>query len=189
MIRRKGNTGSADPPGKGRPTTCEARIHRYVGVERGAGDAALDAYANLHGRVERCLFAQVSAGWSATSLKSAYLKRYGIPARMFNGVRVSLEGKIASVKEQQKLRVDELQRRMVRAERQVSDAAERGRWRQVHEKKRRLANLGSRLAALEADIVAERVRLCFGSKRLWRKQHDLEANNYVSHQGVALRLA
>ena len=26
------------------------------------------------------------------------------------------------------------------------------------------------------------MRLCFGSKRLWRKQHDLEANSYASHQ-------
>ena len=46
------------------------------------------------------------------SLKSEYLKRHGIPARMFNGVRVSLEGKIASVREQQKLRADGLERRI-----------------------------------------------------------------------------
>ena len=25
------------------------------------------------------------------------------------------------------------------------------------------------------------MRLCFGSKRLWRKQHDLVANGYASH--------
>ena len=40
----------------------------------------------------------------------------------------------------------------------------------------------SRLAGLEADIAAGLVRLCFGSKRLWRKQHDLEANGYGSHE-------
>ena len=142
----------------------------------------MDAYAKLYGRVERNLFAEVAAGRSATSLKSVYLQRYGIPARMFNGARVLLEGKVASVKEQQKLRLDDLQRRIVRAERQVSDAAERGRLGQVHQKKRRLANLRHRLAALEADITAGRVRLCFGSKRLWRKQHHLEANGYGSHQ-------
>ncbi len=88
---------------------------------------------------------------------------------MFHAVRVSLEGKVASVREQQKLRADALGRRIARAERQVSDAAERGRRDQVHQKKRRLANLRVRLAALEADIAAGRVRLCFGSKRLWRK--------------------
>ena len=51
-----------------------------------------------------------------------------------------------------------------------------------HQKRRRLANLKSRLAGLEADLAADRVRLCFGSKRLWRKQHHLEANGYGSHE-------
>ena len=52
----------------------------------------------------------------------------------------------------------------------------------MHQKRRRLANLKSRLATLEADSSAGRVRLCFGSKRLWRKQHHLEANGYASHE-------
>ena len=146
------------------------------------GDAALDAYAELYGQVERRLFAEVSAGRSAASLKSAYLKRYGIPARMFNGVRVSLEGKVASVKEQQKLRLDSLGRRIVRAERQSADAAECGRWDQVHQKRRRLANLRLRLTALEADVETGQVRLCFGSKKLWRKQRHLVENGYSSHE-------
>ena len=49
-------------------------------------------------------------------------------------------------------------------------------------KRRRLANLKFRLAGLEADIAAGRVRLCFGSKKLWRKQHHLEQNGYASHE-------
>ena len=35
---------------------------------------------------------------------------------------------------------------------------------------------------MEADVAAGRVRLCFGSKRLWRRQHDLEVNGYGSHE-------
>ena len=60
---------------------------RYVGMKRSAGDAALSAYGEIYGRVERKLFADVAAGKTATSLKSDYLKWYGIPARMFNAVR------------------------------------------------------------------------------------------------------
>ncbi len=161
--------------------TCQTRISGYQGRDRASGDAALSAYAGLYGRVQRKLFSAVAAGRTAASLKGEYLRQYGIPARMFNGVRVSLEGKVASVREQQKLRGDDLRRRIARAERQISDAAELGRWDQVHQKKRRLANLKSRLDALEADIAVDRVRLCFGSKRLWRKQHDLGANGYASH--------
>ena len=101
---------------------------------------------------------------------------------MFNAVRVSLEGKVASVEEQQRLRSDSLRRRIARAEQQIADAAERGRLDQVHQRKRRLANLRHRLAELEADIAAGRVRLCCGSTRLWRKQHNLETNGYASHE-------
>ena len=146
--------------------TYQTRISDYGDMVRAGGDAALSAYAELYGRVQRKLFAAVAADRSAASLKSDYIREHGIPARMFNAVRVSLEGKVSSVREQQKLRVDGLQRRIAQAERQVAQAEEQGRWQQVHEKRRRLANLRSRLAGLETDIGAGRVRLCFGSKRL-----------------------
>ena len=45
-----------------------------------------------------------------------------------------------------------------------------------------MAILQSRLAELEADRERGRVRLCFGSKRLWRKQHHLDGNGYASHR-------
>ena len=150
-------------------------------MHRSAGDAALSAYSELYSRVQWKLFADVAAGRSGKSLKRAYLKRYGIPGRMFNGVRVSLEGKVASVREQQKLRTHDLSARIKRAEKQAAGLAEPGSWDQVHQKKRRLANLRRRLAALEADIGVGRVRMCFGSRRLWRKQHHLTANGYSSH--------
>ena len=165
----------------GVPGTYHDRCRDYADVEGAAGDAALAAYAELYSKVERKLFADVAAGRSATALKCAYLKQYGIPARMFNGVRVSLEGKVSSVKEQQKLRVDSLGRQIARAERQIAELVEHGWWQQVHQKRRRLANLQWRRWALQDDIATGRVRLCFGSKRLWRKQFHLEANGYSSH--------
>ena len=184
MVAGKSNSQTSTRSGSStepRTATYQTRVSEYAGTDRAAGDAALSAYGELYGRVQRKLFAEVAAGRSAKALKSEYLKRYRIPARMYNGVRVSLEGKVSSVKEQQKLRVDSLGRRIARAQRQVADAAERGRWDQVHQKRRRLNNLQSRLTVLEADIEAGRVRLCFGSKRRWRKQHHLEQNGYGSH--------
>ena len=184
MVRSRGDSlllAERGVPGKPPTATYQTRVRNYLGVERAAGDAALSAYAELYGRVQRKLFAQVAAGRSAASLKNEYLGHFDIPARMFNGVRVSLEGKVASVKEQQKLRVDSLGRRIGRAEGQIAEAAERGRWDQVHQKSRRLAALESRRAKLQEDMVTGRVRLCFGSKRLWRKQHSLAENGYASH--------
>ena len=164
------------------PSTYQTRISGYECRDRESGDAVLSVYAEFYGRVQRKLFADVAAGRSAASLKSKYLKWCGIPARMFNSVRVSLEGKVASVREQQKLRVDGLQRGIARAGQRITDAAEHGRHGQVHQMKRRLANLRHRLSALEADIASGRVRLCFGSKRLWRKQRHLGDNGYGGHQ-------
>ena len=168
MVLSKRIGGSSTRSGSGRKrltATYQTRVREYSGVDREAGDAALSAYGELYGLVQRKLFAEVAAGRSATALKSQYLQRYGIPARMFNGVRVSLEGKVASVREQQKLRLDSLGRRLAQAQRQIADAAERGRWDQVHQKQRRLIDLRHRLAELEADVAEERVRLCFGSKK------------------------
>ena len=160
----------------------QTRIAGYEGIDRAVGDAALSAYAALYGKVQHKLFAVVAAGGSAVSKKSEYIEEHGIPARLFNAARITLDGKVSAVRESQLLQLDSLRRRVSRAERQVAEAAEPGRWRQVHEKRRRLANLKFRLSVLEADIAAGRVRLCFGSKKLWRRQYDLEANGYASHE-------
>ena len=163
-------------------STYQTRIADFGDMDRAVGYSALAAYAQLYGRVQRKLFADFSAGEVPASLKKEYLERYGIPARMFNGLRVSLEGKVSAVQKTMGLRLDNLQRRIARAELEIAKAVERGRLNQVHQKRRRLANLRFRLAVLEADVAAGRVRLCFGSKRLWRKQHDLEVNGYGNHE-------
>ncbi|CAB4243789.1 transposase (fragment) [Methylacidimicrobium sp. AP8] len=48
-------------------------------------------------------------------------------------------------------------------------------------KKRRLAVLRAKLEALLADQESGRVRLCFGSRRLFRKQFSREENGYADH--------
>ena len=162
--------------------TYQTRITGYEGIDRSDGDAALSAYAALYGKVQRKLFADVAAGRSAVLQKNEYIDEYGIPARMFNAVRITLDGKVSAVRQSQLLQLDSLRRRVSRAEKQVLDAEQGSRWRQVHGKRRRLSNLKFRLSGLEADIAAGRVRLCFGSKKLWRKQYDLKANGYASRE-------
>ena len=133
-------------------------------------DAALSAYAALYGRVQRRLFAGVSSGRSAASLKNSYVREYGIPARMFNAVR-----------ESQLLHIETLKGLVRRAGRELASAGKKGDRHGVHQKMRRLDNLRSRLARVEADMAAGLVRLCFGGRKLWRGQYNLEANGYGSH--------
>ena len=97
-------------------------------------------------------------------------------------MRITLDGKVSAVRESQLLQPDSLRRRVSRAEKQVDQAEQECQWRQVHGKRRRVTNLKSRLAGLEADIAASRVWLCFGSKKLWRRQYDLAANGYASRE-------
>ena len=115
-------------------------------------DAALSAYAALYGRVQRRLFAGVSSGRSAASMKRDCVREYGIPARMFNAVRVSLEGKVSGARESQLLHIETLKGLVRRAGRELASAGKRGDSRRVHQKTRRLDNLRSRLARVEADV-------------------------------------
>ena len=52
----------------------------------------------------------------------------------------------------------------------------------VHNKKRRLNILETKLDNLEQDIEGNKVRIAFGSKKLWRKQYNLELNGYKDHE-------
>ena len=181
--RKRRRQSAWSPEGYLAPTrSYQTRIAVYEGIDRADGDAALSAYAALYGKVQRKLFAAVAAGESAVSQKSAYIEKHGIPARLFNAVRITLDGKVSAVRESQLVQLDSLRRRIARAEKQVVKAEQLCRWRQVHGKRRRLANLKFRLSGLEADLAAGRVRLCFGSKKLWRKQYDLKANGYGSRE-------
>ena len=47
--------------------THQTRVSEYAGTDREVGDAALSAYGEPYGRVERRLFAEVAAGRSAAS--------------------------------------------------------------------------------------------------------------------------
>ena len=146
--------------------TLQTRIVAYGEGTRTAGDAALSDYAELYGRVQRTLWAEMAAGESARSLKSEYLERYGILARMFNALRVSLKGKVASIREGQKLRANDLRQRIARAKKRIAKARRDGRLDHAHHKQRRLANLEHRLKVLDTELKAGLVRLCFGSRKL-----------------------
>ena len=176
--RKKNQSGSAQV-GEWK-FTYQERIRSFRGVDLGAGDAALSAYAELYGRVERDLFSRFCAGVSLTSLKNSCLIKYRIPARMFNSLRVSLEGKISAVRESMDRHIESLKTRIKRAEVQIAAAIERGNLNAAHQKKRRLATLAGRLASVLNDKSSGRVRLCFGSKKLWRQQRHLEASGYAS---------
>lgn len=142
-------------------------------------DRLLSFCACLLGTAERTLFARLQSGDSLTDLKREFLPRFGITARQFNAIAATLRGKIKSVKERRAGLIEEAEQRVLRAKkvlRRTSDPAQR------HQKKRRLALLQDRLQRIRADHKAGNVRLCFGSRKLFRAQFSLEDNGYASHE-------
>jgi IS605 OrfB family transposase len=158
-----------------RTSTYQARI----AVSEEAEDI-LAAYAAHYGYVERCLYADMrKTGKKAASFKNGYLVKFKITARQFNAIARNLEGKIDSVKELMPLRVQELELAITRGKKVLGRLKNKNK---VHQKKRRLASLEARLAAIIAQKESGDPRICFGSRKLFRKQFNLKENGYRSHE-------
>ena len=169
--------------------TYQTRIR--IDAPRGA---ALDAYATLFGKAERSLFAAIVANKAPiVELKRSFTRNFGMTARQFNALRVSVEGKIASIKELRPHHIAELETKIAKAkriiakiEKQAKDSQKHAKdqksqsklWEKLHHKKRRLHLLETKLAARVADRDEGVTRLCFGSKKLFRAQFVLKSNGY-----------
>ena len=137
----------------------------------------LSSYAALYGTVERCLFRDVCRSLNALSLKSDYLTEFGITARQFNGIRISLEGKIESAKQIRLEQIAQLKEKILSFKKKIPKMRNK---RQKHQKTRKLASIELRLQTLEKERDEGPVSLCFGSKKLFRAQFALEENGYAS---------
>jgi IS605 OrfB family transposase len=153
--------------------TYQTRI--YVTPEQ---DALLSDYAFVYGKTERTLFAKMQAENDINTLKRDFQKRFGITARQFNAVNATLSGKITSIRKRQPELINDLKSRIKKAKRVIKKTTDPF---VLHQKKRRLTVLQDKLKSLQEDKKNNKVRLCFGSKKLFRSQFHLEANGYHSH--------
>lgn len=150
-------------------------------------DVFLHDYAALYGMVERKLYADFSSGKDISKLKSEYLLKYGITARQFNALRIELQGKLDSIRA---LQCDYIQDLKVRIKKIVVNikklhAKPKLTPKQVnklHQKNRLLVTLHRKLRRLEQNKKSNKVCICFGSKRLFRQQFNLQANNLENHE-------
>jgi IS605 OrfB family transposase len=134
------------------------------------GRDILRACAQLMSQVERSLFARMMAGSNPSNLKSDFLKIFGITARHFNACRVQVEGKIDSVKEVNKQRITDLEAAIEKLQKKI---------KKLHGIKlffarQRLNRLTHKLEKLKADQEAGIVRICFGGRKLFHKQFEID---------------
>jgi IS605 OrfB family transposase len=142
-------------------------------------EALLSAYASLYSKAERTLFARLQADRDLTVLKREFLPEFGITARQFNAMAAELKGKISSIKERRAGLIKEAEQRLARAKKVLKKISDPARH---HQEKRRVIDLQTRLARLQKDHASGKVRLCFGSKKLFRAQFSSEGNGYASHE-------
>ena len=143
-------------------------------------EEVLQECAYLLNTVERSLHAEVAKGKSSASCKNDFLKAFGITARQFNACRVSLEGKLSACKAGQERSLSSLKQQIDALDMQIQTLARKPSKRfSLHQKKRRRHTLTSRLAAM--DKKQQRIRLCFGGKKLFSAQYHLEKNGFASH--------
>jgi IS605 OrfB family transposase len=161
---------------EGTKRTFETRINTPAVV-----DEALHSFSCLFAHIKHRLFADIASGKRPEELKNDYLLCYEITARQFNALRVQVEGKIASIKKLRPIQIVEAKERIASlfAKIQKLQAADP---KIIHQKKRRLKQLEDRLEQLIEDDKNGTVRLCFGSRKLFRKQFELQKNGYATHE-------
>ena len=142
-------------------------------------DNLLGAYAGIFSKAQRILFAKLQAGGAVVALKRQFLPKFGISARQFNAISAELKGKIISIRERRTGLITEAEQRIARAKKVLKKITNPAKH---HNKKRRIETMQTRLAYMKSDHKAGKVRLCFGSKKLFNAQFHLEDNGYANHE-------
>ena len=103
-----------------RPAKVQRTYHTRISDPDERLDEELGGYAEVYGRAERALFADLARGGDAAALKSEYLIRFGLTARQFNAIAINLKGKIASIRERRDGLIDEAKARIKTAEQVIA---------------------------------------------------------------------
>lgn len=147
-------------------------------------DKVLGTCADHFSKVERSIFASLQAVKTVSEIKPAFCSKFSITARHFNGcsseVGGLVESNLSNIKnriDQTKLNIKDLEKTIAKIERQTKP----NRFK-LHYKKRKLATKKAKLDRLQADLSNKRVRVAFGSKKLFRAQHHLAENGYSSRE-------
>ncbi len=145
----------------------------------------IESYATYMSTLERYIFAALQAKKGVNQLKVEFTKKFDISGRQFNSILKSVQGKISSVKA---LRPDYIlgkQAKVKSLEKLLKKLSKLEQTKKIkltiHQKNIRLNRIKRELATLLKDQQDDRTRLCFGSKKLFRKQFNLKENGYKDH--------
>jgi hypothetical protein len=160
----------------------------------------LDRLTSHYGVLLHKLYAEVAAGGGkAKDYKTGFCAKYNVTARIFNGLANDLQGTLDSTCELLKERVKDLRNEIYSAQRSLKDfdkkfaklaarqmavsATTFEKWaRRCAKLKRKITRSEHKLDGFAARLAAKVPGIGFGSRKLFKKQYQLEANGYASHE-------
>lgn len=172
------------------PLTIETRLPKQTGE---GFLCALDAYADLFSRSLRHYHRDIQQQGKVN--KPDFMKSAGLTGRQFNAIKVTSQGMVQSRLSnlphyitQCDNKIKGLQRRLKlnkeKAEKwdtkEKPDKAAKF-WFSLDGFRQRIQRLTSQKLAFEAQLASEQALICFGSKKLFKKQFNLKANDYTHH--------
>lgn len=104
---------------------------------------------------------------------------FGITARQFNAIRISLEGKVESVKQSLIANIARLNEKIAALRKKLPKIKKP---LVKHEKGRMLVRMEDSLKIFEEKLKNDDLSICFGGKKLFHSQFSLEENGYYSHE-------
>ena len=141
----------------------------------------LDDFAHLYGTVERKLFVDtVHRDISRNDLKRDYIKKYGITARHYASIRISVDAKINSSMATLAAHTETLKFKIASTKKKIANAVKAGRnlvgdqakqnKSNIHTMKRKLSSLQHKLKENEHRLETNTPKLCFGTRKLFNSQ-------------------
>lgn len=143
----------------------------------------LDKMSEIYSAVEKDMHVALMRGESLASIEKSLQSEYKVDSTTTRNVYHNLKGKHQGIKELRKTQAKDLKSTIRSIQSAIQKRLKKKTITQkdrfiIHQKKRRLAIKQHKLKALQN----KNISLCFGTKRLFKAQFNLDTNGYCSHE-------
>ena len=150
----------------------------------------LESMASLYSAIEKKMHVALLTGEKIGSIEKRLQNEFQVDSTTIRNVYHDLKGKHSSIFELRKTQAQDLKSTIASIKKSIKTQQKRvsakikkqqstGKHRFIiHQKKRRLSIKQQKLEKLQNS----KINLCFGTKRLFLAQYNLEANGYSNHQ-------
>ena len=149
--------------------------------------------SQLYSQIEREMHVRLMAEEKISEAEKSLSARYQVDSTTVRNVYHNLKGKHKSIRELQKTQAKDLKASIKNLEKSIHKWIKRSNKKikqkqsnhserfVIHQKKRALAIIKQKLARLNQQSQLGKISLCFGTKKLFKAQYNLELLGYANH--------